>query len=399
MSRARALGAAIAHPAACYAARVEMAKTLGAVRPDGDAFLIDLWVEGQRYKLRHVPVVGGGWLRIRDRDTAEAALGMIRAAVANGATPLQAITPYLRQTGDRFTVERRYRAFVEAKAAEAEHGQVSPRRATDLEGHLRRGWLDPIVKRSILELSYADLEELRAALFARGLAPKSAKHVLDDLRTFLRWLERRGELPRVPQFPPVKVPDYLPTIPTEAQQDAMMQAIPWDVRGFFLARGYMGLRDEEAVRANVEHYRAGPDADADELLVQGKGGRLRLLPVDVEVARWVREFRPVSGPREPGDPLFWNPRTEDRWAASPRRRVMLRAMEAAGFSTRPNEALRHCFGTRTAARLLRDGKGQGDAIRLVMAMMGHTSESSSKRYVKLAAETLRPVVDRGSDGN
>lgn len=382
------------HATACYAGRLEMAKQLGAVRPDGDAFLIDLWDEGQRYKLRHLPVVGGGWLRIRDRETAEAALDMIRAAVANGATPLQAITPYLRQTGDRFTVERRYRAFVEAKAAEAEHGQVGARRARDLEGHLRRGWLLPIARRSILELSYADLEELRSTLFDRGLAPKSVKHVLDDLRTFLRWLERRGELPRVPQFPLVKVPDYLPTIPTGVQQDAMMEAIPWEARGFFLARGYMGLRDEEAVRANVEHYRAGPGRDADELLVQGKGGRLRLLPVDLEVARWVREFRPVAGPREPGEPLFWNPRTEGRWVASPRRRVMLRAMKAAGFSTRPNEALRHCFGTRTAARLLREGQGQGDAIRTVMAVMGHTSEVSSRRYVKLAAETLRPAIRR-----
>lgn len=73
---------------------------------------------------------------------------------------------------------------------------------------------------------------------------------------------------------------------------------------------------------------------------------------------------------------------------------MLAAMEAAGFTTRPNEALRHCFGTHAAARLLKEGRGEGDAIRLVMSMMGHTGAESSRRYVKLAASTLRPILRR-----
>ena len=47
-------------PTASYASRVELAKTLGKVRPDKGRYMIDIWADGQRYKLRHMPVVGGG---------------------------------------------------------------------------------------------------------------------------------------------------------------------------------------------------------------------------------------------------------------------------------------------------------------------------------------------------
>jgi integrase len=73
---------------------------------------------------------------------------------------------------------------------------------------------------------------------------------------------------------------------------------------------------------------------------------------------------------------------------------MLTAMKSIGKPNawRPNEALRHCFGTRTAERLLREGQGESDAIRMVMSIMGHTSDSTSRRYIQLAVEVLRYAV-------
>jgi integrase/recombinase XerC len=198
----------------------------------------------------------------------------------------------------------------------------------------------------------------------------------------------------VPDFPTVVIPEYVPNIPTGAQQDAMLAAIPEKRRGFFLVRGYMGLRDEEATRSLVQDYRLGETPADDELLVRGKGGRNRLLPLEPEVAAWVRAHRPVGALTEVGVPLFPNPRTGRAWGADARRMQMHAAMEMAGFKTKPNEALRHCFGTRTANKLLREGRGQSDAIRMVMQIMGHTTTESSRRYVKLATDTLRPAFRR-----
>jgi hypothetical protein len=55
-------------PAADYASRVELAKTLGKVRPDKGRYMIDIWAEGQRYRLRHSPVLGGECGARQDRQ-------------------------------------------------------------------------------------------------------------------------------------------------------------------------------------------------------------------------------------------------------------------------------------------------------------------------------------------
>jgi integrase len=372
---------------------MEYAKTRGKVRPDKGRWMIDIWADGERYKLRHMPVVGGGWLPFRDAETARDVLSMIRSAIANGATEAQAIAPYLRNNHDRFKVKSAYERFLEQKESEAGAGEIRAERVRDLRGHLRRGWLADLEGLSIHEVDYVHLEALKSKLIAKH-SPRTTKHCLDDFRTFLRWLYKRQEISRVPEFPPVRVPEYFPNIPTPQQQDAMLSSIPEAQRGFFLARGYMGLRDEEAARALLEDYRLGETPDADELVVRGKGNKYRVVPVDSAVALWVRANRPVGPLIEAGVPLFPNPRTGRPWAMKSRRVVMVKAMEAAGFRGKPNECLRHCFGTRSAARLLQGGHGQGDAIRMVMSIMGHTTAESSRRYVKLATHTLRPAMQR-----
>ncbi len=60
---------------------------------------------------------------------------------------------------------------------------------------------------------------------------------------------------------------------------------------------------------------------------------------------------------------------------------------------KPNESLRHCFGTRTAERLIREGMSREEAVVALMPVLGHTSRATTDRYVKLAAETLRGVIE------
>ena len=60
---------------------------------------------------------------------------------------------------------------------------------------------------------------------------------------------------------------------------------------------------------------------------------------------------------------------------------------------KPNEALRHCFGTRTAERLMLQGMTRDQAQAAVMQIMGHTSKATSDRYVKLAASAMRGTIE------
>ena len=71
-------------------------------------------------------------------------------------------------------------------------------------------------------------------------------------------------------------------------------------------------------------------------------------------------------------------------------------MRVCGVNHKPNELLRHAFGTDVANRLLGEGSGEADVSRLIMAIMGHTEVKTSARYVRLATEGLERIVSRGS---
>jgi integrase len=352
-------------------------------------------IEGKRYRLRGYRTKSDKRVLFRDPEQAHEALGEIRADIRNGLSELQAIADFLPVGAPEMTFRRHYLRFVKAKVRQGRDDhrrQLSDKRIDELRGHERRGHLDPLLDLPIESISYGVLEDWRDWLFdKKKLSPGSVHHLLADVGTCLRWLRKRKDLAVEPELPEVQVPEYAPKIPTPEAQDRLLAAIPWDKRGAFLARGYMGLRPSEAARANVEDY----DFDRDLLTVHGKGNRVRFLPVDGEVARWVHnQVEPPARLRDtaaPARPLFPNPdaqNEERRWTPAAARRVMLAAMTATGLKLKPNEALRHCFATNAAARDV--------DIEKVGFYLGHADCSkTTKRYVKLSGETLVDVPRHG----
>jgi integrase len=121
--------------------------------------------------------------------------------------------------------------------------------------------------------------------------------------------------------------------------------------------------------------------------------------VPAPLAAWVREHRPVGNLHDADAapvPLFDNPigHGDQRWHQSSERRVLLTAMKVCGVRHKPNELLRHAFGTEVANRLLGEGTSSADVSRLLMATMGHTEVKTSNRYVRLATEGLERIVSR-----
>lgn len=370
--------------------RREMARSFGYLEQYGRKarWCIRFQYEGRIHRVSSVPV-GSRFLPM-SREMAEEALDEIRAEIRRSGDIIAAVAPYMA-TSKLLAVERRWREYTAVQRDRMETGQLSRKRFEELEGHLERGHLDAIRLRPIHGVDYAALEALQLDLLGRGYAPKSVHHVLADVRTFLRFAARRRWIQAVPEIPVTQLDEYEPTIPSLAEQRARLDAIPEAARGYFLARGLLGIRNEEALRIRVSDYRRGPDG-ADEVSIRGKGRRFRVLPVPAELAVWVRANTPPLA--EAGTPLFVNPKTGGPWSQSSLLRVW-RAMERRlGLPhVKPNEALRHCFGTRTAERLILGGMSRDAAQRAVMDVMGHTSKVSSDRYVKLAAETMRGTIE------
>ena len=82
-------------------------------------------------------------------------------------------------------------------------------------------------------------------------------------------------------------------------------------------------------------------------------------------------------------PLFPN-RSGERWSRSGGRRVLLAAMRATGLKFKPNECMRHAFGTHAAAR--------GVDTERVSRFLGHRDPRTSRRYIRLAGGDLASVL-------
>ena len=375
----------------------------GRVRRDSGYWLIDCMAGGQRYKLRGWRTTRGKLLRFRTKKEATDALDQVRVDLRGGSEPIRAIAEFLPLGAPRTLFEHHYEKFCRARAKDKAN-PISGSRAAALIGHLERGYLDELKKIPVAALSYRDLEDWVAALFARTeLGANSVRHVATDVRTFLRWLARREEIRAAPEVPLVSYDEYVPNVPTAAVQERVISAIPERKRGLFLARGFMGLRPSEARRANLSDYRFNPDS-ADELMIpKSKSKRYRLLPVPAPVSAWVRGRHPAANLRDanaPEVPLFPNPDApgDGRWQPTAEYRTVRRAMKICGVKYRPNELMRHAFGTDVANRMLGEGGAEGDVSRLIMAFMGHTQVGTSAKYVRLGTERLKRIVRNVSAG-
>ena len=131
------------------------------------------------------------------------------------------------------------------------------------------------------KLTRADLE----SVLARGdWSPETRKSARSALRCFTRWAHATGRLPDDPgrDLPGVKVP---PAAARPAPELLVRRLAADTSRVGRMCRlaGWYGLRRGEI--AQVHH----DDFDGDALLVHGKGGKSRLVPiVDNSTAAWLR---------------------------------------------------------------------------------------------------------------
>lgn len=233
-----------------------------------------------------------------------------------------------------------------------------------------RGWL-----------ARRHMHELQATSTARALSA---------IRSFFRFLEREGALSgaAIATVRTPKLPHAVPKPLSPAEAKATIRAIAtsaepgWvkarDVAVLMLLYG-LGLRISEALTLNRN---AAPFGDA--LLVRGKGGKERLLPV-LDVVREAVEAYLALCPFELGsdDPLFvgvrgrrLNPRVVQGLMQRLRGSLSLPA------SATPH-ALRHSFATHLLS-------GGGD-LRAIQELLGHASLSTTQRYTDVDAEQLMAV--------
>lgn len=220
------------------------------------------------------------------------------------------------------------------------------------------------------EVGPYDLLDYLAGL---SIAAETRRSIRATLRTFYAWAHQDGHVSPDPaaRLPIARRGSHRPHPASEdVIRRAIAAAIPRDRLMLRLA-AEAGLRRAEVARVHTRDL--VEDSGGWSLLVNGKGNRVRVVPLPAGLAAEVRALPPGW--------VF--PSIQSAGHLSPAfvgKRV--RELLPAGVSM---HALRHRFATR-AYEIDRD-------VFTVQQLLGHASPETTRRYVAIDAEHLRNTVD------
>jgi site-specific recombinase XerD len=189
-----------------------------------------------------------------------------------------------------------------------------------------------------------------------------------------------------------KLPQRLPRALKPADVSMLLDRIPASTplelrdRALFELAYACGLRAEELVDLDV----GSVEFDAEQVRVEGKGGKTRFVPVGehalAALGQWLERGRGAleAGTGEPA--LFLSKSGRRLSTSDVRRRLRTWARHAATQGAIHPHALRHSFATH-----LLEG---GADLRAIQALLGHASISTTQVYTRVESARLRAAYER-----
>jgi integrase/recombinase XerD len=244
----------------------------------------------------------------------------------------------------------------------------------------------------VSKASRADLAQYLQGRRAEGLSARSVARLISAIRGFFRFCAAEGVVAPDPSLH-LGNPKLWATLPRSLSSpdvDALLGApdtgTPLGLRDRAMLETLYasGLRVSELVRLE----RGRVDLETGTLLVLGKGGKERLVPIGREARRWVarylREVRPAQD-RNRSVHLFLtergSPMTRQRfWQL-----VELYARRAGIRRRISPHVLRHSFATHLLER--------GADLRALQMMLGHADIATTQIYTHVSRGKLRRVYD------
>lgn len=251
----------------------------------------------------------------------------------------------------------------------------------------------------LADLARIDAKTVRAFLSARrrqGTVSRSLSRTLSALRTFFRWLEADGRVKNrsLQQVSLPKVPHSVPKPLTEVHAARVVEGEgmgdmtdDWitvrDTAVLLLLYG-AGLRISEALGLTVAD---APIEGRDAIVIRGKGGKERMVPILPVAQHAVRRYVELCPyPLRAHDPLFVGAKGGP---LSPRiiQLAMQRMRAALGLpDTATPHALRHSFATHLLAA--------GADLRQIQELLGHASLSTTQVYTAVDRDRLLAIYEK-----
>jgi len=227
-----------------------------------------------------------------------------------------------------------------------------------------------------------DVRAFLATLHTRGLDPVSVARKLAAIRSWFRFLRRRGVVAENPAQqirgprPARKLVSFLPIDETMAMMDGHATARDAAIVELLYASG---LRVSELVGLDLR------DVDFAEMTVRviGKGRKERIVPFGGAAAGALRAY---LGPRVPGAGAVFLNRRGGRLTVRSVHTIVRRRARAAGIVRRVSpHTLRHTFATHLL--------DSGADLRMIQELLGHSRLSTTQRYTHVGSDQLMRVYD------
>ena len=256
-------------------------------------------------------------------------------------------------------------------------------------------------KRDILSVGTGSLESVLAGWAKTGLAPSTAARKLSSLKQFCLFLQTEGLREDNPAHS-LRGPKQgrpLPKILSEADVDALFKAAEADTtpKGIrfrclleILYAGGLRVSELVTLKKNAVSRRDGC------LMIKGKGGRERLVPLTGAAQRAIADWLSVRDETLPANAIakdraksFLFPSasklghlTRERFAQMLKDKARKAGLNAAKISP---HVLRHAFATHLLAR--------GADLRSVQTLLGHADISTTQIYTHVLDERMRELVE------
>jgi site-specific recombinase XerD len=239
------------------------------------------------------------------------------------------------------------------------------------------------------DLGHRELRHFAGVVSERGAAKSTVARKLAAIRTFYRQLVERGELSANPAdlVSSPKKDSYLPRVLKPAEVAELLERIPastpLDVRDrAMLELAYAaGLRAEELVNLDTSDV----DPDGEQVRVEGKGGRTRVVPAGEHAWRALERYLARARAALDGgdsEALFLSKSGRRLSTSDVRRRLRLQARRA-GITP---HTLRHSYATH-----LLEG---GADLRAIQELLGHASIATTQTYTRVESGRLKTVYAR-----
>lgn len=255
-------------------------------------------------------------------------------------------------------------------------------------------------------LTHFDIRRFAAKLHAGGQSARSIARKLSGWRGFYDWLSRHTALPANP-VDGVRAPRRAKSLPKALAVDDAVRLMeakahghpePGELcnRAMFELLYSSGLRVSELASLDLAYREAARgqpaslgwlDLEAGEVVVTGKGGKMRRVPVGgparAALAAWLA-VRPAA--RDGSAALFLSARDTRITPRVVQTRLKQHALRAGSPVHVHPHVLRHSF----ASHLL---QSSGD-LRAVQELLGHASITSTQVYTALDFQHLAAVYDK-----